>query len=112
MRIRGPLIAVLAIVACGCDGTDTMPLPPDAGSPCDTAGCAQTCTNGDGGVSCGCEDGFELNADGTSCDDIDECADANGGCAQACTNVAGGLSCGCEDGFVLNADGTNCGESD
>ena len=34
----------------------------------DTDGCSQTCTNTEGSFTCGCNDGYMLNVDGTSCD--------------------------------------------
>ena len=34
----------------------------------DTDGCSQTCTNTVGGFTCGCNDGYVLNVDGTTCD--------------------------------------------
>ena len=34
----------------------------------DTDGCSQTCTNTQGSFTCGCNDGYVLNVDGTACD--------------------------------------------
>ena len=34
----------------------------------DTDGCSQTCTNTEGSFTCGCNDGYVLNVDGTTCD--------------------------------------------
>ena len=36
----------------------------------DTDGCSQTCTNTEGSFTCGCNDGYVLNVDGTTCDGI------------------------------------------
>ena len=33
-----------------------------------TDGCSQTCTNTEGSFTCGCNDGYVLNVDGTTCD--------------------------------------------
>ena len=33
-----------------------------------THNCTQTCTNTVGGFTCGCNDGYVLNVDGTTCD--------------------------------------------
>ena len=57
---------------------------------------------------CSCNAGFSLNADGLTCDDINECDNANGGCAQNCVNNDGGFVCSCNAGFSLNADGLTC----
>ena len=68
--------------------------------------------NNVGGFACSCNDGFALADDGTSCDDVDECAVANGGCAQGCENNVGGFACSCNDGFALADDGINCDDVD
>ena len=34
----------------------------------DTDGCSQTCTNTKGSFTCGCNNGYVLNVDGTACD--------------------------------------------
>lgn len=38
---------------------------------------------------CTCERGYELNADGYRCDNINECAALNGNCSQKCTDQPG-----------------------
>ena len=35
---------------------------------CGADGCSQTCTNTQGSFTCGCNDGYVLNVDGTTCD--------------------------------------------
>ena len=50
--------------------------------------------------------GFTLNADGRTCDDINECDNANGGCAQTCANNDS-FACSCNAGFT-NADNRTC----
>jgi len=71
-------------------------------------GCEQICINNPGGLICGCEIGFELDADGTSCNDIDECAQGTDNCNinASCTNTPGDFTCECNDGFT--GDGVNC----
>ena len=67
-------------------------------------GCAQTCTNTDGGFACSCNAGYILNADNQSCDDIDDCANApclNGG---TCIDGVNTYTCNCTAGF----DGNDC----
>ena len=34
-----------------------------------------------------CDEGYEVDVDGCSCVDIDECATDNGGCAHVCANA-------------------------
>ncbi len=71
-------------------------------------GCAQTCTNTVGSYSCSCASGYVLNADGKSCDDIDECVaqsnpcDNNGDAGAVCTNLPGSYSCTCSGGFTFS----------
>ncbi|XP_035661509.1 vitamin K-dependent protein S-like isoform X2 [Branchiostoma floridae] len=98
----------------GRDGRDGMP---GRDCPCgskdvtvdectsNNGGCAHTCTSS---LICSCRDGFVLNEDGLSCDDVDECASNNGGCAQTCTNTPGSFFCTCPN-YVSNASGLACG---
>jgi hypothetical protein len=54
---------------------------------------------------CGCEDGYLLGTDETSCEDVDDCADApclNGG---TCVDGVASFTCECADGF----EGEDCG---
>ncbi|MFO0745476.1 MAG: EGF domain-containing protein [Myxococcota bacterium] len=71
-----------------------------------TAGCDlnATCNNTSGGFTCTCKGGYSGN--GTTCADIDECANNSDNCAQNCTNRAGGYDCSCNPGFT--ADGHFC----
>ncbi|XP_078655745.1 fucolectin-like [Branchiostoma floridae x Branchiostoma belcheri] len=70
--------------------------------------CEQNCTYTDGDYQCFCNDGYVLNEDGTSCDDVDECLTENGGCDQFCTNTEGSFQCSCDSGHLLNANGLAC----
>lgn len=49
---------------------------------------------------------------GTDCEDVNECLDANGGCQQSCSNAVGSYSCSCETGFNLAPDGKICNDID
>lgn len=56
-----------------------------------------------------CQAGFELNADGSQCVDIDECASREAVCGpqQTCKNKPGGYACVCPSGFV-STNNRNC----
>ena len=74
-----------------------------------TDNCGGTCTNTIGSFECGCIEGFQLNSNGRTCSDINECASSNnGGCSQTCSNTVGSFVCGCESGFTLQADDFTC----
>ncbi|CAH1241355.1 FBN3 [Branchiostoma lanceolatum] len=65
-----------------------------------------TCVNKDGGYSCECDAGFTLQADGTTCQDNDECTDL---CKNGdCTNVPGSFNCTCHAGYKYNPTTQNC----
>lgn len=59
----------------------------------------QKCSNTNGGYRCitslNCQVGFELNADGNQCVDIDECEKSEAVCGpqQTCKNKPGGYTC-------------------
>ncbi|MBN2528197.1 MAG: metallophosphoesterase, partial [Deltaproteobacteria bacterium] len=73
-----------------------------------TNNCAQNCTDTPGGYVCSCNDGYVLNLDGFSCDDIDECASGDHRCEQICENTDGGYTCSCNSYYFLKNDGENC----
>ncbi|XP_078353037.1 mucin-like protein [Oculina patagonica] len=60
--------------------------------------CEQLCVNLPASFFCDCQDGFKLNADGRSCDDINECEPSND-CMQKCINTVGSYNCSCEEFF-------------
>jgi len=99
-----------------CDGRVDEGLGPNNDGVCATTescatnngGCAGTCAVVDNVVTCGCAEGYALDADGKACDDVDECATDNGGCAGTCTNGDGTFACGCADGYALGTDGEAC----
>ncbi|XP_048256923.1 uncharacterized protein LOC124140301 isoform X3 [Haliotis rufescens] len=85
--------------------------------------CAQDCMNTDGSYKCSCRPGYTLNANGRSCDDVNECNADNGGCSQVCVNDVGSYKCQCNSGYQLfsmdgqlnytlanNEDGTMAGD--
>ena len=76
---------------------------------CDASSrCQHTCvTTSEGKSACGCRSGYQLNDDGVSCSDIDECS-TEWLCSQLCTNTVGAFSCSCAAGYVLRPDMTSC----
>ncbi|KAI8492386.1 hypothetical protein Bbelb_298390 [Branchiostoma belcheri] len=65
-----------------------------------------TCVNTDGGYSCECDAGFTLQADGTTCQDNDECTDL---CKNGdCVNTPGSFNCTCDAGYKYNPTTQNC----
>ncbi|KAJ7372817.1 hypothetical protein OS493_016737 [Desmophyllum pertusum] len=60
--------------------------------------CEQICVNLPASFFCDCGDGFQLTADGRSCDDINECEPTND-CMQKCVNTIGSYNCSCDDFF-------------
>lgn len=62
-----------------------------------------------------CNSGFQLSADGTDCQDINECEvdgpedlDNNAVCQQKCENTIGSFRCTCVDGYHLLEDQRSC----
>nr|XP_016925943.2 latent-transforming growth factor beta-binding protein 1 [Drosophila suzukii] len=62
-----------------------------------------------------CPSGFEPSADGTKCQDIDECKlmdsinpNRNQPCQQICVNAVGSFRCHCKDGYHLLEDNRTC----
>ncbi|XP_077000318.1 low-density lipoprotein receptor-related protein 1-like [Tamandua tetradactyla] len=83
------------------DGTDE---PTTCGKNCslDNGGCEGQCSDTSWGVQCACRTGWQLQPDGQSCGDIDECSMAYGPCGQLCHNVPGSYFCDCIQGYQLH----------
>ncbi|XP_068679238.1 mucin-like protein isoform X1 [Montipora foliosa] len=79
-------------------------------NPCSSDnGCEHVCFKGDDNeAKCACFAKYELNDDGVTCRDIDECAKDIDGCDQICTNTPGSYICSCQKGFKLRRDSLNC----
>ncbi|XP_037666447.1 multiple epidermal growth factor-like domains protein 6 [Choloepus didactylus] len=76
---------------------------------CDASGdCEGRCCNAVGGFYCQCPPGHQLQEDGKTCQDVDECQVHNGGCQHRCVNSPGSYLCECRPGFRLHADGRTC----
>nr|XP_025041567.1 low-density lipoprotein receptor-related protein 2-like [Pelodiscus sinensis] len=85
------------------DGTDELST---CGKNCsvDNGGCVETCTETSWGVRCSCGAGWELQADGQNCTDVDECSLVYSPCSQLCENTLGSFTCECVAGYELHSD--------
>ncbi|XP_072915334.1 fibulin-1 isoform X1 [Hemitrygon akajei] len=83
---------------------------------CETNPCSQECANVFGSYQCYCRRGYQLSdADGITCEDIDECALPAGGniCSYRCVNIPGSFQCACPvAGYALASNGRNCQDID
>ncbi|XP_048869640.1 fibulin-1-like isoform X2 [Brienomyrus brachyistius] len=83
---------------------------------CESDPCSQECANVYGSYQCYCRRGYQLSdVDGTTCEDIDECALPMGGhlCAYRCHNVPGSFQCSCPPvGYTLGPSGRSCQDVD
>uniref|UniRef100_A0A8W8NDF3 Fibrillin-1 n=1 Tax=Magallana gigas TaxID=29159 RepID=A0A8W8NDF3_MAGGI len=78
-----------------------------------TFNCSQQCgVRVDGSEYCFCNTGYKLNADGYTCDDIDECSPNP--CSENCTQNGPGLgyACSCVAGKKLDVDQRTCIDCD
>ena len=68
--------------------------------------CQQKCVNTPGSFTCRCPVGYELQADGISCKDIDECTQGVcHGADKLCVNTMGSFKCQsieCPRNYVLD----------
>ncbi|KAI8034069.1 putative vitellogenin receptor [Drosophila gunungcola] len=69
--------------------------------------CQHKCRATPAGGVCSCFDGYRLDADQSSCSDIDECQEQQP-CAQLCENTLGGYQCQCHADFMLRQDRVSC----
>lgn len=61
---------------------------------------------------CSCNRGYNLQGDGISCTDANECTDGTDLCKQICTNTEGSYTCSCSQGYTLLADSYTCEDID
>ncbi|CAK8676039.1 unnamed protein product [Clavelina lepadiformis] len=65
--------------------------------------CDHNCFLRDGVPTCSCYDGWILDGDGFTCNDVNDCEEITSVCAQPyseCVNTPGGFYCSCQVGFV------------
>ncbi|XP_051978847.1 fibulin-1-like isoform X1 [Xyrauchen texanus] len=83
---------------------------------CESNPCSQECANVYGSYQCYCRRGYQLSdVDGTTCEDIDECALPTGGhiCSYRCHNTPGSFQCTCPmTGYTLTPNGRSCQDID
>ncbi|XP_074618591.1 uncharacterized protein LOC141877470 isoform X4 [Acropora palmata] len=77
----------------------------EAINPCEVdLNCSQVCyTDNNNTATCACFANYELQSDGKTCLDIDECNSTNHLtlCDQICENIPGSYKCSCKKGFNL-----------
>ena len=77
----------------------------------DAARCDQTCRLERNEPTCGCQSGYTLMDDGSTCVDVDECAEGNESvCGElgVCVNRPGTFLCECPAGYT--GDGVGCAD--
>uniref|UniRef100_A0A8C9AST4 LDL receptor related protein 1 n=1 Tax=Prolemur simus TaxID=1328070 RepID=A0A8C9AST4_PROSS len=89
------------------DGSDEGPHCRELRSNCSRLGCQHHCVPTLDGPTCYCNNSFQLQADGKTCKDFDECS-VYGTCSQLCTNTDGSFTCGCVEGYLLQPDNRSC----
>ncbi|XP_078671134.1 uncharacterized protein LOC144911158 [Branchiostoma floridae x Branchiostoma belcheri] len=67
-----------------------------------------SCVNTQGSFHCACDDGYNLQADGRTCQDVDECEEASTCVNGRCTNGPGNYTCTCNSGYRMNPTTHNC----
>ncbi|XP_048874532.1 low-density lipoprotein receptor-related protein 2 isoform X14 [Brienomyrus brachyistius] len=74
--------------------------------------CTDICYSTPQGTRCGCKPGFQLQSDGVSCTDINECQQSSPICGHTCLNTRGSYLCLCYPGYFLEPDRHRCKAKD
>lgn len=69
-------------------------------------GCEQLCRSSNGHFFCECFEGYELRADGLTCERVNICDVAS--CEYECLTLMDNYRCACPDGYMLKRDQHNC----
>ncbi|CAL2030442.1 unnamed protein product [Caenorhabditis brenneri] len=94
-----------------CNGKQDCPLGEDESkkcSECSSTHCEHKCKNTPTGAKCECKKGYQLDSDGFSCVDLDECTLPERACHHFCENTIGSFRCSCARGYQFKADGKTC----
>ncbi|CAD5124766.1 DgyrCDS13030 [Dimorphilus gyrociliatus] len=93
------------------DGQYNCSIPFSADSDtCNALNCDHFCNFTNSPTVCACRNGYKLNANGKTCDDINECDENLHKCHSnaSCHNTNDGYNCKCNAGFSLGKDGITC----
>ncbi|XP_030845464.1 mucin-like protein [Strongylocentrotus purpuratus] len=73
--------------------------------------CQQICYNEEGGYSCACWNGYEMDGSGFNCTDVDECSRNSSACENGmCMNLVGSFNCSCNSGYEISNDNITCSD--
>ncbi|KAL4216399.1 Fibrillin-2 [Mactra antiquata] len=76
--------------------------------------CDQMCSNTEGSFNCSCKNGYRLNNNNHTCDDIDECKEGTKICSEihheVCVNNIGNAVCNCMPNYLRKTEKGSCEE--